>query len=141
LLADPVFLIVRSGLQPCGLPLAHVIEVFRPLPIEPQGPTPAFLLGLAMVRGRSLRVVDLGLLLGGRPSQPGGRFVGLRMAELQAVLSVDAVLGLRRLQAEALQALPPLVGAASAVAEALASLDPSLLLLLRAAFLMPREAA
>lgn len=139
--ADSVYLIVRSGPQQCGLPLAHVIEVFRPLPIEMRGPAPAFVLGLALVRGRSLPVVDLGLLLGGGLSQPGGRFVSLRVAERQAVLSVDGVLGLRGLRAEALQAMPPLLGPGSPVVEALAGLDQALLLLLRAACLLPEEAA
>ena len=49
----------------CALPLVHVLEVMRPLPLEKVEPAPAFLLGLAVIRGEPLPVVDVAALLPG----------------------------------------------------------------------------
>jgi purine-binding chemotaxis protein CheW len=139
LTAAPNYLLVRSGPQSCGLPLAQVIEIFRPLPIQAIGDAPAFVLGLSMVRGAPVPVVDLRLLLGIQPDQEAARLVHLRLAGRRLALAVDRVLGLREVPESASDALPPLVAPGSPVVEALSSLDGELLLLLRSARLFPAE--
>src|SRR5205809_310773 len=53
---------VRSGA--CALPLMHVIETMRPLPIEPMACALSFVRGISIIRGAPTPVVDLGALLG-----------------------------------------------------------------------------
>ena len=43
-----------------ALPLEHVVETMRPLPVEPLGDAPRFILGLSIVRGEPIPVVDVG---------------------------------------------------------------------------------
>lgn len=125
-----------AGGRHCGLPLAVVGEVFRPLPVQALGePVPA-LLGLVRVRGEALPLLELNPLLGAEPAA-AGRFVSLRVDGRGAVLAVDAVLGLRAIEAGALQALPPLLQAAAPAVAAVARLDPALLLVLNAGRLLP----
>jgi chemotaxis-related protein WspB len=56
----------------CGeryaLPCRHVVEVVPRVAARAVPHTPAFCLGLIRYRGRSLAVIDLGVLFGGTPS-------------------------------------------------------------------------
>lgn len=133
------YLLVRSGSRLCGLALAQVIEICRPLPIQTLAETPAFVLGLSRIRGGAVPVLDLRVLLGDPAGREGGRFVHLSVSERRVALAVDEVLGLQALEASALEALPPLLDPGSQAVEALASLDQSLLLILRSARLLPPE--
>lgn len=111
----------------------------RALPAAPLAGMPEFLLGLAIVRGGAVPVVDAGALLAGS-SPPGGssRFVVLRAGPRRIALAVDEVLGVRELSAESVANLPPLLGSASAeIVEAVGTLDRELLLVLRAAHIVP----
>ena len=128
---------VRSGQRRCGLPLQHVIETCRPLPIERLGDAPAFVLGLARVRGEVVPVVDLRLILGDLPEQAAARFVSLRISGRRIALAVDDVLGLVQVPAMSLEALPPLMLPGTPAVESLAQLDQALLLILRMARLLP----
>jgi chemotaxis signal transduction protein len=131
------YLSVRSGAHTCGLPLAAVIEVFRPLPIQALGRAPAFVLGLTQARGEALPVVDLRRLLGDQPQQAPERFVSLQVGGRRMILAVDQVLGLAWADPDALAPLPPLLTPSHPAVEALAALDPSLLLMLSGASLLP----
>jgi purine-binding chemotaxis protein CheW len=57
-------LLCRVRERLCALPLAHVVETMRPLPIEPLGGMPGFVQGIAIIRGAPVPVVDAGALLG-----------------------------------------------------------------------------
>src|ERR1700682_2533064 len=106
-------LIVGLQSRVYAVPLAHVIEIMRPLPIERLAGVPAFVSGVAIIRGIPTPVVDLGAILG-TPNEAAERFVTLRVGNNQVVLSVTAVLGVRDLDTIlALQELPPLLQGAS----------------------------
>jgi purine-binding chemotaxis protein CheW len=93
------WLLCRAGSHLCALPLAHIVEVMRPLPVEPLVDAPAFLRGLSVIRGAPVAVIDLGHLLGQTKTAPtrlvtvrvGGRVLGLAVAEVIAVRREDEV--------------------------------------------------
>jgi purine-binding chemotaxis protein CheW len=124
----------------CAVPLTHVIETMRPLPIEPISGVPSFVRGISIIRGIPTPVVDLGAILGAS-SELAERFVTLRVGDKQVALSVDAVLGVRDLDAiTTIQELPPLLQRASKdVVETIGTLDEQVLMVLRAGWELPEE--
>jgi purine-binding chemotaxis protein CheW len=132
-------LLVRVQTRVCAVPLMHVLETMRPLPIESIRGMSAFVRGVSIIRGLPTPVVDLGAVLGA----PGGaaeRIVTLRLGDRQVALSVDAVLGVRDLDLSAVQELPPLLrGASQDVVEAIGTLDEQFLMVLRAGRELPDE--
>jgi purine-binding chemotaxis protein CheW len=131
-------LVCRARNRFCALPVAVIDETMRPLPVEPIASAPLFVSGLAIVRGVPTPVVDAGRLLGAGDDGQPTRFVVVRVGERRVVLAVEAVVGLRTLSAAALRELPPLIQEASAdVIAAIGALDAALLVVLRAARLLP----
>ena len=132
-------LVVRVQTRVCAVPLMHVVETMRPLPVESISGVPSFVRGVSIIRGVPTPVVDLGAVLGA----PGGtteRFVTLRLGDRQVALSVDAVLGVRDVGLSAIQELPPLLrGASKDVVEAIGTLDEQFLMVLRAGWELPDE--
>jgi purine-binding chemotaxis protein CheW len=139
------FLLCRIGSRIGALSLRDVRETMRPLPVEPLPGSPAFVLGLAIVRGAPTPVVDASQLLG--PSTPpctqysspsASRFVSIKLGERTAVLAVDAVLDVRSLSAGMLADIPPLLqGGGAELVSVIGALDTKLLLVLEAARLVP----
>src|SRR5262249_44266201 len=129
------------GHRACALPLAHVVETMRPLAFEPMPGSPDFVRGVSVIRGVPTPVVDLkALWTRGEPSSGFTRFVTLKVGGRQVALAVDGVEGVRRLEADRTQALPPLLGDVEAgVVDTLGALDDQLLIVLRAARLVPEE--
>jgi purine-binding chemotaxis protein CheW len=120
------------------LPLDHVVETMRPLPIESLPGAPPFVRGVSMLRGVPVPVVDAGALLGTADGAQPTRFVSMRAGPRRVVLAVEEVLGVRDLPAAALQDLPPLLGAAGAgVISAIGALDAAFLLVVEAARIVP----
>ena len=101
-------LLVRASGMLCALPLVHVVETMRPLPVDAIGTAPACVRGLTLVRGEPTLVVDLARLLAARESSPR-RFVTLRTGTRTVALAVDEVIGTRVLPRDELRALPPLL--------------------------------
>jgi len=132
-------LVVTAGARACALPIEHVVETMRPLPVEPMPGAPKFVLGLATVRGAPLPVVGLSALLGVASPRTPTRFVTVRVAARSVSLAVDAVEGVVALDRAKFEALPPLVRDAGDAIEALAPLDDRFLLVLRAARLLRDE--
>jgi purine-binding chemotaxis protein CheW len=124
----------------CAVPLTHVIETMRPLPVEPISGVPSFVSGISIIRGIPTPVVDLGAVLGTRIERPE-RFVTLRVGDKQLALSVRAVLGVRDLgTVTTIQNLPPLLQSASKeVVEMMGTLDEQVLMVLRAGWELPDE--
>jgi purine-binding chemotaxis protein CheW len=88
---------MRVGGRLLALPVEHVIETMRPLPIEPGEPdAPACVLGVARVRGERLRVVDAARLFA-LPAVAATRFVIVRAGDTRLALQVDSVLDIRDL--------------------------------------------
>lgn len=140
-LQHPTSLVCRVHTRLCALPLAQMLEVLRPLPLETLPQAPPHVLGLARLRGQAVPVLDLAGLLGlERPTgERARRLVHLAVGRRRAALLVDEVLGLQTLEAAQQQALPPLLSesAAQLAVQTLARLDGELLLVLNAARLLP----
>jgi purine-binding chemotaxis protein CheW len=134
-------LLTRAGQVTCALPIGQVVETMRPLPIEPVAGAPAFVLGLAVIRGVALPVVELARVLGtATGASAASRFVVIRTGERRVALSVDAVLGVRAVIASGVGALPPLLAAADRAAiTAIGTLDAELLVVLDASRVLPAE--
>ncbi|HEY2407492.1 MAG TPA: chemotaxis protein CheW [Polyangiaceae bacterium] len=134
-------LAVVAGRLVCAVPLSHVVETMRPLPIENFAAAPSFVLGLSRIRGLATPVVDLRALLGTSTTGEITRFASLRVGARQVALAVDRVLGVRALGSAHCDDLPALLsGATGDVVEAIAELDQELLLVLRAGHLCPEAA-
>jgi purine-binding chemotaxis protein CheW len=131
-------LVVTSGDHTCALPVHDVVETLRPLPVQAVVGMPAFVLGLSMVRGMPVPVVDLAALLEGRSARPGARrWLSVRVEARHVALAVDDVVGVRTLDDAAVRALPPLLRhAGDEGVVALGILDAQLLVLLGAARLL-----
>src|SRR5688572_622373 len=93
----------------CLLPLALVIEIMRPLPLEPAPGAPEFLRGWATVRGRRTPVLDLAALAGHPAPEPVTRFISVHDGDQRASLAVGHVLGVRRLAPGVLEGLSRLL--------------------------------
>jgi purine-binding chemotaxis protein CheW len=142
--------IVRAGAQLCALRIADVVEVMRPLPIEPPRGATAGVLGVAIVRGAALPVVDLAQLLGAMAptgeagaaaSAPPTRFVTVRAGARHLSLAVTAVVGVADLDAAELARLPPLVeGIDAGLIDQLGRLDAELVVVLAAGRVLPEAA-
>ncbi len=135
-------LLVRAGSHSCALRLADVIETMRPLPVEPLSGAPAGVLGMAVIRGTPVPVVDLALLLEDRAQRTPTRFICIRAGRRSVAVAVDAVLGIREIPAALLSGMPPLLrDARPDVIEAIGTLDTELFLVLKSARLMHADEA
>jgi purine-binding chemotaxis protein CheW len=132
-------LFCRVGVHLCALPIEHVVETLRALPVEFVGGAPEFVRGLSIVRGVPLPVVDTQSLLGEKGS-PHTRFVIVKAGNHLVVLAVDEVLGLRAIPADSLQELPLLLGGARAdLVAGVGAVDARLLLVLQTARVVPES--
>jgi purine-binding chemotaxis protein CheW len=131
-------LICRVGSRLCGIPLEHVLETMRPLPVESLGNAPGFVDGLSLIRGRPTPVIDAARLLGAATEQKArGRYVTLRLGERCAAFAVDSVLGVRQIDLAELGELPPLLREHNELVAALGAIDHELFLVLERALLVP----
>ncbi len=139
--ASPIqTLIVTVGGRACAVPVQHVLETMRALPIEPIAGAPAFVRGLSVIRGAPIPVVDLGALLGSPMAQERGRFVTLKLGTRQVALAVDQVIGLRTLDRAGLSELPALVrDGGGDLIDGIGAADAQLLVVLRATRVVPEE--
>jgi purine-binding chemotaxis protein CheW len=132
--------VVRAHRLLCALPMANVVETFRPLPVQPVSGLPGFVRGLSVVRGAPLPVVHLGALLGDGAGEPGQRFVTVRGAARLFVLEVREVLGVRSIaEARLVQAPPLLSGVVGNYVERIGTLDEQLLAVLDSSRLLSDE--
>ena len=135
-------LIVTAGERACALPVHHVAETMRPLPVEPVAGTPQYVRGLSVIRGAPVPVVDLSSLL---ESRAGGtsstaRFVTVKADDRRFALAVDSVIGICALDATQLEELPPLLRHADVdLIEAIGVADAQLLVVLRGTRILPEE--
>ena len=134
------FLVCRAAGRLCALPLAHVIETMRPLPLRRLSAAPQFVAGVSVIRGVPTPVLDTGTLLDESTSAPG-RLVSVRTGERTVALAFDAVLGIRSILNDSLHRLPPLLDpAGSEVVAAIGALDEELLVVLEGSRLLPAAA-
>lgn len=134
------FLICRSDQRLCALPLEHVAETMRALALEALPGMPHFLLGVSIIRGAAVPVVNVAKLLGGAADTPPARYVTLKLGERRVALAVDDVIGVRALQPDSLAEVPPLLRELDSTAvSAITTLDAELLLVLQGARLIPGQ--
>jgi purine-binding chemotaxis protein CheW len=119
----------------CALPLEFVEETMRPMPVEPLPGVPGFIIGVSVVRGAAVPVVDAALLLGGVTSS-ATRFVTVKAGPRRIALAVDLVVGVMTIRTGGLSELPPLFRETDAVS-ALGTLDSELMLVLHSTRLVP----
>jgi purine-binding chemotaxis protein CheW len=133
------WLVCRAGSHVCAMPLAQVAETMRAMPIETVSGAPPGVLGLAIIRGAPVAVVDLGLVLGGSTTRCG-RFVTVKAAPRMTALAVDEVVGIRAIDTDECNALPPLLrDAASDTITAIGTRDAELVLFLAATRIVPPD--
>lgn len=131
-------LICRAGGQRYALPIAHVVETMRPLPVTTVAGVPSAVLGLAIIRGAPTPVVDLAGVVGAVDAEPAGRFVVVTAGGRHVALAVSEVLGVYSLDDAAFGALPPLLrGAVAGAVDSVGTLDGELLAFIDGARLVP----
>jgi purine-binding chemotaxis protein CheW len=136
-------LVTRVGRVACAIPIEHVIETMRPLPVEPitrsGAESLALVQGLAMIRGAPVPVVDARMLLG-VPGERGARFVVVRAGERRIALVVDEVIEVRAIGSTLQSRMPLLFDPAKheSVA-AVGTLDAELLVVLDSARVLPED--
>lgn len=117
-------LIFRAGTMLCALPLGDIVEIMRPLPIQPLAGSPHYVRGVSVVRGVAEPVLDLGRLLGDFDTA-AERFITTKAG---GVLAIGAVLGVRDVRPEDGREAPSVGGVVAAVgvldAQPLMFLDP-----------------
>ncbi len=135
-LATPVLLCRVADLH-CAIPAARVLEVMRRLAIDPLSGMPSFVLGLSIIRGTPVPVLDAGCLLSAATAR-APYFVAIDVGGRLVALAVDQVIGLRRIAEDTLAPLPPLLkNSADDVVAAIRARDGELLLVLNTARLVP----
>jgi len=123
-------LLAQTRTQHCALPLTHVDEIMRPLPVERISQAPRFVLGVAIVRGVRSLVIDCGALTRDHADAIHTRWVSVRCGAGNVILAFEAVAGVREVLG--LTVLPALVAdAPSEVITELSNLNDKLLLVLR----------
>lgn len=133
-------LVFRVHEHLCAIPVEHVVETLRPLPVIAVADAPACVLGLTVIRGEPVAVVDASRLLFARETE-ASRLVVVRVGERRVALAVGEVLGVSTIQDASLRRLPPLLGdRENAVVSQVGALDTELLLVLRSARFVPEEA-
>lgn len=133
-------LLVQARSRVCSLPLDLVSETMRCLPVQPVPGAPPFVQGISILRGETVPVVDLGLVLGETADPHPRRLVSLRIGDRRVALAVEAVLRIVSGAALNAQELPPLLrGAAERTVRAIGTLDRQFLTVLEAARLVPAD--
>lgn len=108
-------LVFRAGPLLCALRLDEVIETMRPLETQPLAGTPAFVLGISVLRGVPTPVIDVARLLGGgsgKTEEPR-RYIAVRTERGAVALAVGPVIGIRTIDASATGGHPALLGTRS----------------------------
>jgi purine-binding chemotaxis protein CheW len=136
--ADTTLLVFRAGASDCAIPASDVAETMRPLRIDSLAGTPEYVLGISIVRGRPIPVIDAGFLLGVGGRSAVGRFVVIRAGERVFALGVSAVVGVVSAARHRLHALPPILGEGpSDLVASIGRRDSELLVVLRGARIVP----
>jgi len=128
----------RVGTGMCAMPVQQVIETMRPQPVQALAGTPHYILGVSVIRGTPVPVVDLAALLHGERREPN-RFVTVTAGSRTAALALDEVAGVVAIPPASLESLSPLLGAQSGAAPSVGVADTDVLLLLDGARIVPDD--
>jgi purine-binding chemotaxis protein CheW len=154
------WLLCRVGDCQIAVPLAHVVETMRPLPLRAFPGLPPFVPGVSLIRDAVVPIVDLARLVGAGTGPAGAgestgstestestegptsttRLVSVNRGDRTVALRVDAVIGVRTLDGATLQAVPALLDTLDGGAlAAVGTLDSALLLVLGETLLVPDQ--
>jgi purine-binding chemotaxis protein CheW len=99
----------------CALPLRDVVETIRPLPVQPLAGTADVLLGISVIRGLAVPVVDTARLLGAKTVADDwpSRFVTTRTRQGPLAYATGPVLGVLPVEPDASRPPPPMLTAAA----------------------------
>jgi purine-binding chemotaxis protein CheW len=131
------WLLCRAGSHQFALPVSHVIETMRMLPIESLVGAPPMVRGLCIIRGAPTPVVDSALIFDDHPTRCE-RLVTARTGKRTIAFATEAVVGVRSITADELEQLPPLLSNVQTIA-AVRPLDGELVFLLQIARVVPDE--
>ena len=139
---------LSMGGRACAIPLGLVDEVLPIVPADPVPGGPPWMLGMAMLRGRLVPLIDGGVRLGGSavPCTMNARTVllvpGACRPPMAVALRVERVRGVCDADPEAPDSHPGLVCAADGALGAMTSCDGGTLTLIEAGSLLtPAERA
>lgn len=132
-------LVARAGEFACGIPLPHVAEVMRPLPIESLTGAPHGVVGISMIRGNPAPVVNLAALLTGEENGTNWpRLVTVLAGTRTVGMLVEGVTDVREIPADHFATLPPLwQGDRPPAVTAVGALDRELFFVLDSMKLLP----
>jgi len=125
------WLLFRTAGHVAALPISHVVETLRVLPVESVSGAPLYVIGLSIIRGTPTAIVDTALLFGSEPTKHQ-RTVMVRKGERTIGLAAEEILGARTIGSEAQQRLPSLFGNIESVG-AVAIIDEMLVFILESA--------
>jgi purine-binding chemotaxis protein CheW len=132
-------LVFRAGSMLCALGLDEVVETMRPLQTRPLAGTPAFVLGISVLRGVPTPVIDVARLLVGAPADIE-RYVAVRTERGAVALATGAILGIRSVDAESPAGHPALLaGGNSRLVAGVATIGAEPLLLLQSMRAVPDD--
>ena len=133
--------LVRSGKLFCALPLESVMETLRCPPITAIAGAPGWVQGVAVIRGATVVVVDLGIMLGVSSAEvKQARVITLRVGARVIALAVESITGVREFDRAMLSEVPPLLlQAHPEVLTAIGLLDCELMLVLDGSRIITEE--
>jgi purine-binding chemotaxis protein CheW len=103
----------RLGTGLCAMPVRQVLETMRPQPLRPLADAPPYVVGVSVIRGAPVPVVDLAALVHGCREEPT-RLLTVRAGDPShtVALAVTEVVGVASIPAGSWDALSPLLGVA-----------------------------
>lgn len=96
--APSACLLAEVSAHLCGVPLGAGVETLRPLPIERLPGLPEAILGLSIIRGVTVPVVDLAVLFR-EPAGAARHWVFVRAEERHLALAASRVIGVHEIGA------------------------------------------
>jgi purine-binding chemotaxis protein CheW len=132
-------LVFRAGTLLCALPLDEVVEIMRPLAVQPLAGTPPYVRGVTIMRGVPTPVIDVARLVGGEHADPE-RFLAVRTDHGPVAFATGPIVGIRGAAPGGPAAHPALLpGASSRLVAGVAMIDTEPLLLLHSMRAVPAD--
>ena len=136
-LAAKFWLLCQTGSHRFAIPIEHVVENMRMLPIETVADVPSLVRGLCIIRGEPIAVIDAALLFG-EPAATINRLITVRTGQRIIALATESILGIRSIAPRDLRQLPPVFRDADSISSVVAH-DEELVFFLRSARIVPDE--
>lgn len=133
----PLWLLCRTGERCFAFTVRHVAETMRMLPIDLISGAPASVLGVCIIRGEPVVVVDSARLFND-VAMRCNRLVTLRTGKRIVALAAEKIIGVQSLPADRHITLAPLLQRVETI-ESITMLDRELVYVLRTARIVPDD--